>query len=458
METLIRNNIYGNGPVAVINTIGGNTVLIKYKEHLMSNYLSEKEGLLFNQLDWSSKKGEIEKQLVKEINSMDGDQLLNTSTTDLTDYYIHKYSIEVPKLRQDEIVVDQSETKIDVSGDLRYGVSNRSRPFFVLGLSIHVEVPVSGEASAFHIRPSTYTLNPPRAYVGSGKLSFSIAGTDLTREKVQTEIDRRLSSINQYLERLSNDVRGFNDGLGALAKQSIERRKEKLLNDRELVAGLGYNLKSRPSQSNTFPTSKVRREIQSRPPEPKAPGKPYSPEPTLAEKDYEHILSVMENMTRVMEQSPSAFSEMGEEHLRFHFLVQLNGLYEGNATGETFNYEGKTDILIKENGRNIFIGECKYWTGRAGYLEALDQVLSYLSWRDTKAAVLVFNRNKNFSGVLKNIQEATPTHKLYKKLKKNRSESSWTYLFGHKDDPNREITITVLAFDVPVKGVLKESA
>jgi hypothetical protein len=28
-----------------------------------------------------------------------------------------------------------------------------------------------------------------------------------------------------------------------------------------------------------------------------------------------------------------------------HFLVQLNGQYEGQATGETFNFEGKTDMI-----------------------------------------------------------------------------------------------------------------
>jgi hypothetical protein len=52
-------------------------------------------------------------------------------------------------------------------------------------------------------------------------------------------------------------------------------------------------------------------------------------------------------MTHVMEQSPHAFVKMGEEDLRTHFLVQLNGVYEGQATGETFNFEGKTDILIR---------------------------------------------------------------------------------------------------------------
>ena len=46
---------------------------------------------------------------------------------------------------------------------------------------------------------------------------------------------------------------------------------------------------------------------------------------------------------------------------------------------DLFNHEGKTDILINVDGKNLFIGECKFWTGEKGYLETLDQVLSYLS-------------------------------------------------------------------------------
>ncbi|MFS8116680.1 hypothetical protein QD460_33870, partial [Rhizobium jaguaris] len=111
--------------------------------------------------------------------------------------------------------------------------------------------------------------------------------------------------------------------------------------------------------------------------------------------------------------------------------------------------EGKSDILIKVDRKNIFIGECKFWTGEKGYLETLDQVLSYLSWRDTKAAVLIFNRNKDFSAVLAKIGEVTPAHPKFKKLVQKRSESSWTYLFGHKDDANRELTITVQGYNVP---------
>jgi hypothetical protein len=86
---------------------------------------------------------------------------------------------------------------------------------------------------------------------------------------------------------------------------------------------------------------------------PSASSAPFAPEPTLSPSDYEHILSVMTNMALVMERSPSAFSAMSEEALRWHFLVQLNGHYEGQATGETFNYEGKTDILVRVNGRTV---------------------------------------------------------------------------------------------------------
>jgi hypothetical protein len=35
--------------------------------------------------------------------------------------------------------------------------------------------------------------------------------------------------------------------------------------------------------------------------------------------------------------------------------MQLNGQFEGKATGETFNMCGKTDILLREGQRNVFM-------------------------------------------------------------------------------------------------------
>jgi hypothetical protein len=184
---------------------------------------------------------------------------------------------------------------------------------------------------------------------------------------------------------------------------------------------------------------------------PSASNAPYRPEPILIPDDYNHIVNVIQNMTLVMERSPSAFVSIDEEGLRSHILVQLNGHFEGQATGETFNYEGKTDILIRSEGKNIFIAECKFWAGPKKLLETIDQILGYSSWRDTKVAVIIFNRNKDFSNVLKTIESSLVAHPNYKRDAKRLSETAFQYIFSHKDDPNREMVLTVLAFDVPAE-------
>ncbi|NOC90678.1 hypothetical protein GS614_01940 [Ruegeria sp. HKCCD6604] len=380
---------------------------------------------------------------------MDGDELLNTSTTDLARYYADQYAFEAPTIHPEDLEVDQRETQVDVSRNSNRWTRDRSRPYYITGTALDVEIPYSGNKVGFEIQPTTWSTVKPRGTVTENVIKFTISGTDLTQDRVKDEIDRRIAGLNEYLEWLRNDAYGYNAALEALATETIERRKEKLLKDKSLVAGLGFKMKQRPGTAETYAAPQVRRKIRPSTPKPSASRAPYKPEPTLTVEDYEHILTVLENMVSVMEQSPGAFREIDEESLRTHFLVQLNGHYVGDATGETFNYEGKTDILIKAEGRNIFIGECKFWTGEKAYLETLDQVLSYLSWRDTKAAVLMFSRNKDFTGVLEKISSSTSSHANFKKLVEQRSESSWTYLFGHKDDPNREISITVQAYNVP---------
>jgi hypothetical protein len=167
-------------------------------------------------------------------------------------------------------------------------------------------------------------------------------------------------------------------------------------------------------------------------------------------KEYEQILSIISNMVTVMERSPKAFVKMDEEDLRQHFLVQLNGQYEGQATGETFNFEGKTDILIRADGRNIFIAECKFWKGAEAFKATIDQLLGYASWRDTKVAIILFNRNKNLSAVLDQIPSTIASHPNFKKQVDYKSETGFRFTLRQRDDPNREVLLTVLVFDVPV--------
>ncbi len=330
----------------------------------MRGYGSEREDYLFHKGDWFATENKWKNELVAAIEAMDDDELLNTSTSDLARYYADKYTLDIPIIYPDEITVSQRETKIDVSQDHGRYIRDRSRPFYLNGTSIDVELPFTGDKVAFDIQPTTQNFNNPRARIAESALNFSVTGTNLTTESVNAEVNRRVASISEHLGWLRNNAESYNAGLEALATQTIERRKEKLLKDRSLVAGLGFKIKQRPGATETFAAPSVRRNIRPARPKPTASREPYLPEPTLPDKDYQHILEVLTNMVRVIEQSPGAFREIDEESLRTHFLVQLNGHFLGGATGETFNYEGKTDILIKVDGRNIFIGECKFWNGR----------------------------------------------------------------------------------------------
>ena len=402
---------------------------------------------LFCQVEWYSFKREREQIILSEINGIDGNRLLNTSVDDLCDYFEEKYRFDVPVLHEDRIVVDQMETPVDVSQDPTRHILDRSQPFYISGTTVEITIPFTGEMEAFGIQPTNFMSTLPRGNVWRDSVVLNITGIDMEPENVRSHIDRTISEITQHLGWLQNDAASFNERIHQLARGRIEARREKLLADQNLVSSLGFRLKERPDTPKTFVTPDVRRKIT--PTMPPASSVPYQPEPTLSIDEYEHILSVMSNMVLVMERSPSDFASMNEDTLRSHFLVQLNGHYEGQATGETFNYEGKTDILIRVKGKNIFIAECKYWRGQKKFSKAIDQLLSYTSWRDTKTAILIFNRNKNFSEVLEIIPTTVKAHPSFKKEIKSDSESHFQYIFGHKDDSNREMILTVLVFDVP---------
>lgn len=402
---------------------------------------------LFSNVGWHDVERHQLQEMRKAVEAMDGNRLLNTSVEDLAVYFEQKFQIEIPTLLNEEIVVDQRETKIDVSRDRDRVIFDRSRPFHITGTEIEVEIPFTGEAEAFKIQPTTFTMNPPCAEVKGNVLVLRIVGTDLNADKVRSEIDRTVNEIQRHLTTLRSNAAGLQSQLPSQVRSALESRRKKLLADRNLVGALGFKMKERPGTQQTYAAPEVRKKIV--PTLPPASSAPYKPEPALSNADYEHILGVLQNMVEVMERSPSAFVTMDEESIRSHFLVQLNGHYEGQATGETFNYEGKTDILVRSEGRNIFIAECKFWSGPKMLTDTIDQLLGYTSWRDTKVAVVIFNRNKDFTRVLKAVAETAKAHSNFKRELPGSTETVFRYCFSHKDDKNRELFLSILAFDVP---------
>lgn len=414
----------------------------------MFRTIDKSSGYLFSSCELRDLIDARRSSLQQEVEQMDGNRLLNTSPADLTQYLVEKYSLHAPILRRDSWSASEQETQIDVRHDQNRWITDRSRPYLIPGQRIDVEVPVEGEVDLLYARASTSSSMPPRAQIRGRSLflTYEIAHDSQQRD-IKQEAERMLNEIEQHLGWLRSDLNGFNQSLPAQADQAITARRTRILANQGRVAALGIPLKSRADAPRTYALPEVRRKLV--PALPAATSDAFEPEPVLDTENYEHILSVIQNMAHVMERSPTAFKSMGEEDLRQHFLVQLNGQFEGAATGETFNVNGKTDILLRSNGKNVFIAECKFWKGPKQYRETIDQLLGYTAWRDTKTAILVFNRGTSMSTVIDGVAAETPAHKNYKRTVNWNHESGFRYVFHHTDDTNREFVLTVLVFDVP---------
>jgi hypothetical protein len=391
-------------------------------------------------------------QVKQKIESLEQNYVLNASEDDLVAWIVDEVSLDVPALDEPGIHVDYAEKLIDVSRDPMRVFINPEKEFYVPGTQITFIVPFTGDASFFDVQPQhfTYSSAGSRASVVQGEVHFAYAGANLDGERIKREFQNELQLLKQNLQNLKASADGQRSELPQQVREQVRQRKEKLLRDAQMAASIGFPVRRRNGVPATYAVP-----VQKRTPRidrPTSPSGPFQPEPALAMEEYENVLSIIRNMVTVMEQSPKAFETMGEEDLRTHFLVQLNAQYEGRATGETFNFQGKTDILIRADGRNVFIAECKFWAGEKQFLETIDQLLSYLSWRDTKTAVLIFNRNVNFSEVLRKITDSVVGHSCYKRTLQISDESTFRYVFHQTNDENRELTLSVIAFDVPVKS------
>ena len=380
----------------------------------------------------------------EEINVLSVDRVLQTPQEDLIQCFIEEYTVVPLEIDESDIQTDHADTKIDRRNSIHYRDGGESH---VVGTKITFCVPFHGESELFKYKPFGIILNTPMATIEGQELLFIYERINPDREGLKSEFARDLDNLKQHLERMAREIEQFNVAIPSKVAQYLDARHKKILRDRDLVASLGFPLRRRSNAPATYVVPQVKRRII--PKLPPLSAEPFQPEPALGDADYEHILSVISNMVMVMERSPQVFRNMKEEDLRQHFLVQLNGQYEGQATGETFNYKGKTDILVRAAGKNIFIAECKNWSGPSGLKKALDQLLGYTSWRDTKTALIVFNRNKEMSSVLAGIPEIINKHPCYKRDRPYESETGFQYILGHPSDPNRELTLTVLVFDVP---------
>jgi hypothetical protein len=386
--------------------------------------------------------------LQREIESCDKNYILNVSEEDYSSYLISKYSLDVPVLQENDIVYEQIELRKEEHREPT--VNNGSMLTGTLGLTI--SVPFLGNGQLLKCKPSHFTLSPPEGTVEESEIRLYYEIIDRNPDSIKELFTQEIEKIKGYLGWAKRDLDSHNAWVRENAIEYVRKRKYNILGTQGFLDSLGIPLRRRDKIPETYSIPTIRKKIVVS--KPTSSEEAYTPEPTLPEEEYEFILETIFHMSLAMERSPETFSKLQEEEIRDFFIITLNSYYEGQATGETFNFKGKTDILIRHEDRNAFVAECKIWRGEKSLLSTIDQLLGYTSWRDTKTAILLFNKNENLTKVLEEINKTAESHKFYKRrheLKNEmlHNETIFSYIFHQSKDVNREVFLTIMVFDIP---------
>jgi len=406
--------------------------------------------MLFNRGDLRLSLQEQEQGLIHEIEAVPEDHILHADEVAWATALAERWAVEAPAIKVADIWMDAPKpVRVDVSWDHhRRFIRDPSRPTYVPGHRTIVHIPFSGEKHVFQLRPSSYTLNPPHANVSDGELRLVVEYPDDNPANIKAETDELVKKVEQHLEASRKDIDHWNSGLLNQAQTAIRSCRERIERHHAHLQQTGLPVGPPRDTTKTYIVDVIVR--RPAPPLPTAnQERPMELEPVLADDIYNHILSVIRQHTLSMEQSPRTYAEMGEEDRRRVILDALNTHYHGTATAEAFNFGGKTDIRIAHDGRNLFVAECKFWSGQKGFSETLDQLFSYQAWRDTKLAVVMFVREHDLTTIIERGRIALEAHPQFVNSERAASQTELRALMHWKGDERRRADLNVFFTSTP---------
>ncbi len=397
----------------------------------------------FNEIEVETYFAQITDRIKKEILSNSKDYIIGVDRTEYIDYLVAKYTI-------DELAIDFESEQVTLCGETekeyRDGGWHRG-VYKYTEYRFCVKFQYSGSTDILRIKPSCFKWS----IGGSGDVStIDINGNTLMvfftiykRDKSEYNSAKN-GTIAKTFDNLDGalfHIRAFNKRLRQQIEREFDRVKSKYLQDLSFYQEL--NIKTN-DEHKTFTVPVIKKRIT--PPSLQETSKPT---PALEEVMYRNILRTIYSTYKGFERLPSLYRDKDEEALRDGVLPTLQTSFKNVSTsGETFNKEGKTDICIKEpGGGNVFIAECKIWKGEKYLLSAISQLLDrYVTWRDTKTALIVFVKNDGFADIVKKANAAIKKHEYYVRSRGATEDTSFSYVFCLPNDQDREIFLELMMF------------
>jgi hypothetical protein len=372
----------------------------------------------------------------------DPNALLNAPVADVVVDLIDRGSVRCPDLLVDEASMEEPTETLQQYQQFGEQYARR-----VPQLSL--TVPFIGERDVFRLRANNSSFNQPSVdQLRDSALVIAWENPISDSAAVRAFFDGEIAKIQQHLDWSRAQIDTYNKQITASVPALVEGRRTELLTIRNLQAEIGFPIRRR-ADAATYSVPIDRRTLSPIRPAARRGVPAFKPEPAMSTADYEDVLEVLHSARNGLERSPSTAAKLKEEEIRDLLLVSLNAQFKGQAGGELFNGNGKTDILVRVQDRNIFIGECKIWKGPKPIQEALDQLLGYVVWRDTKAALLLFIRNTDVTSVIAKATAEITSHPQHKRPGAHADADRHDFVMHAAGDRDREIYLTFLPFALP---------
>jgi len=383
-------------------------------------------------------------------------QILGSVVDDLANFYFQKYAL-VP------VDFDPADISYEIKKEVRRVPASQREDFYRGGGDVDWEyeigkitLPIQPNANLDWIQKlngPSYSMDgfDSRVSYYQNEISYSFDvkgyGFQMSEDQIANEINGKSQRLIDMLSQKNSNIESENQKFLLDVKNIITQRKVKLTADKEkldlLTQKIKIPLKMKVTGGSTAIRADVKKFIQFVKPTPKLPA-----EYTLEESILKEILGFVDNQCKTFEKTPASYKQLGEEQLRDIILSALNSIFEGNATGETFVKKGKTDIHLKIEKGEILIFECKNWGGEKIYLETIDQLIGYVTWRQNYGVVIMFSKNKDFSKILDQIPAIIQKHSCYKGGYKKLGDTHFVSEHSLPEDGGKLIKVHHLIYNI----------
>lgn len=395
---------------------------------------------------------DIQQSINQDILSQSDEDILGMDTQEYAGYLLAKYALAPIERNESQdcitSLVREQREYTDPFGD-------RGRGEFLVAQIEYPLVPHTRLRTALELFPSTQRSILPQFDFRTDRLILKVELSTLygptgSPPDGSPEINGALENLQWWLDQRNHDIQYGNAELKPILEQTINARKEFVARTRAnfeaMVTKVTIPLKLRPATHATARPIEIRPELRPvlKKPTPKRPEEYF-----LRKADVEAVVELVKRYGRSLETTPHAVEGQDEPDIRALVLAQLNGLVDGDATGETFSKLGKSDIHLKLPKGDILIAECKVWSGAKEYGAAIDQLFGYLTWRECYGIIICFVRNRNLTTVLQQAEQAIRAHPTFRPAFRTVEANHFVSNHLFPDDPKRTVEVHHLFFHFP---------